>query len=290
MTDITIRLLHNSADMDAAVSLQQIYWGEDMSAIVPGHMLLSIARYGGHVHGAFVDDEMVGMLLGFLGAEIHPAKTDPAPQKLLVMSKRMVVQPQHRGRKIGENLKLAQRDFAIDHAIQLVTWTFDPLLSRNAYLNLHKLAGIGQKYEVNYFGSSASDPMLSGDRLVVNWWVNHPQTTRKLNSQRVLPETLTAANQTAISDRGFLTPVTRRMNFEGFDALTVEIPYEFVPLERNQPQLASRWRDHIRDVFQALLEAGYIATDFITKKPDSDGDRQRSYYIFTPHDGSFTFR
>jgi predicted GNAT superfamily acetyltransferase len=276
--------------MDTAVDLQKIYWGDDMSAIVPAHMLLSIARYGGHVHGAFDGEKMVGMLLGFLGADINPAASDSAPQKMLVMSKRMVVQPQYRGQKIGENLKLAQREFAIDHNIQLVTWTFDPLLSRNAYLNLHKLAGIGQQYKVDYFGSNASDPTLSGDRLVVNWWVNHPQTTQNLNSERTLPETLTPANQTAVDDRGFLTPVTRRMSLAGFEALTVEIPYEFVPLERNQPQLASRWRDHIRDVFQALLKAGYIAVDFTTKKPKSAGERPRSYYIFTPHDGTFTFR
>ena len=60
------------ADMDAAVELQKVYWGENQADLVPAHMLLSIARYGGHIHAAYDGNDMVGLLMGFLGANIHP--------------------------------------------------------------------------------------------------------------------------------------------------------------------------------------------------------------------------
>lgn len=294
--DITIDLLHTAQEMASAVRLQQTYWGEDMSAIVPEHMLLSIARYGGHVHGAFDDGKMVGMLLGFLGADIDPAGSDNAPERLLIMSKRMVVLPEYRGRKIGERLKLAQRDYAIQHNIPLVTWTFDPLLSRNAYLNLRKLAGIGQEYKLNYFGSAAADPTLSGDRLVVNWWVQHPTTTEKLQAEKPPISQGRCINQVSLGEGGYLVPTTLMETLPEYDTLTVEIPREFVPLERNKPSLAQQWRDHVRQAFVKLLEGGYLATDFITMKqtPAADDspfadERLRSYYVFTRDDGSYAF-
>ena len=145
MTEIDIRTLHTAEEMSLAVELQRVYWGDNMADLVPDHMLLSISRYGGHIHAAYDGDKMVGLLIGFLGADIEANDKADAPSQLYVMSKRMVVLPEYRGQKIGEHLKQAQRQFAQQHNIQLVLWTFDPLLSRNAYLNLHKLGATGQK-------------------------------------------------------------------------------------------------------------------------------------------------
>ncbi|MCA9914768.1 MAG: GNAT family N-acetyltransferase, partial [Anaerolineae bacterium] len=177
MTAITIRTLHSPDEMDEAVRLQQIYWGENMSDIVPTHMLLSISRYGGHIHAAFDDERMVGLLVGFLGAKYKEGYSQHATDSLCIMSKRLVVLPEYRGKKIGELLKLAQRDFALQHGISLVEWTYDPMLARNAHLNLHKLRGVVQEYEENYFGSASAHPTMRADRLVVDWWVGHPHVT-----------------------------------------------------------------------------------------------------------------
>src|SRR5690606_24744048 len=102
MTEITIRTLHSADEMSAAVDLQRVYWGNNMEDLVPEHMLLSIARYGGHIHAAYDGNRMVGLLMGFLGADIDPDEASDAPSQLYVMSKRMVVLPEYRGQKIGE--------------------------------------------------------------------------------------------------------------------------------------------------------------------------------------------
>jgi chorismate synthase len=275
--EITIRTLHTPEEMQAAVDLQKIYWGEDMGDLVPGHMLTSIANYGGHVHGAFDGDKMVGMLLGFLGADISPNDNRHAPSRMLVMSKRMVVLPEYRSHKIGEKLKVAQADFARQHGIQLVTWTFDPLLSRNAYLNLHKLGAVGQKYLEDYFGGNSDNPVLQSDRLVANLWVNHPHIKNRPDTDF---STAPVANGVSLSPDSLLVP--QDFHVPDSSCIRMEIPMEFQPIESIDTKLAQRWRDHVRLGFNSLLGAGYIATDFMRVE-------NRVFYVFTRDDGSFDF-
>jgi chorismate synthase len=273
-TQVEIRALIHPKELEQAVELQKIYWGDDMGDIVPAHMLLSIVSYGGHVFGGFVDGKLVGVLMGFLGAKVTPEDDKLASASLLVMSKRMVVLPEYRNYKIGERLKIAQRDFAIHHGIELVTWTFDPMLSRNAYLNIHKLGAVGQGYQSNFFGEDATNPTLSGDRLVANWWVFHPHT-----ADRSLKEFLDApiANQvdSDFTPTGFSIPSA--------PTVLLEVHPDFQPVEKSNPTLAGKWRSHMREVFPALLDAGYLATDVIRRDA-------HSFYVFTHDDGTYSFK
>lgn len=278
MTEIRYTTLHTAAEMRAAVDLQKVYWGDNMADLVPQHMLLSIARYGGHLHAAYDGDNMVGLLIGFSGADIHPDDNVDAPSRMFVMSKRMVVLPGYRGQKIGETLKQCQREFAQRHHIQRVVWTFDPLLSRNAYLNIHKLGAVGQKYEENYFGEDPLNPVLSADRLQVNWWVNHPSLD---NRPRLDYSDAALVNTVRFTDDGLLYP--HDVDFPDGNVLRLEIPMEFVPLDRIDPDTGKRWRDVVRYAFTELLARGYLATDFA--RIDN-----RVFYIFTRDDGTYTFQ
>lgn len=260
--------------MDAAVELQTIYWGSDMGALVPAHMLLSLAAYGGHVLGAFVDGQMIGMLLGFLGTDLSPEIEAPAAEHLLMMSKRMVVLPEYRGKKVGEALKLEQRRIALRQGVPLVTWTFDPLLSRNAYLNLHKLAATGQRYVRNYFGDATRYARLSQDRIVVNWWVRNPVTCARLDAGetiRLNGDRLQRLNADHAS--GELMHPPQGMPAWDAQVLCIEIPAEFDQLEQRDYALAARWRDYVRELFTALFEQSYHAIDFVR-------EGARSYYVF----------
>ena len=245
-----------------------------MGALVPAHMLLSLASYGGHVLGAVVDERMIGMLLGFLGTDLAPEMEAPAAEHLLIMSKRMVVLPEYRGQKVGEALKLEQRRIALRQSVPLVTWTFDPLLSRNAYLNLHKLAATGQHYMRNYFGDSTRYSMLSQDRIVVNWWVNHPATCARLDAGetiRLPKDRLQRLN--AAHEHSDLPQPPQKV--QGWDAqvLYIEIPAQFDQIEQRDKSLAAHWRDYVREVFTALFEQSYYAIDFVR-------EGARSYYLF----------
>lgn len=284
---ITYRELQTSAEMDAAVALQKIYWGEDMGALVPAHMLLSLVAYGGHVPAAYDGDTMVGVLVGFLGASQNMGKTLPLRDRLLVMSKRMVVLPEYRSHNIGTQLKLMQRDYAQRNGIQLVTWTFDPLLARNAYLNIYKLGATGQRYETDYFGASQY-AMISGDRLVVNWWVDHPLTTAHIQAkmpkytiQHYLDHDAAIINPVMLNAVGRPVP-PEKCTIPDNPVLLLEIPAEFVALEQQDNELARVWREHIRQIFPQVIQAGYLVTNFIR-------DGARTLYVLTRDDGTFNF-
>jgi len=284
MHGANIRLLSDNTELQQVVHLQQVYWGEDADALVPLHMLASIVNYGGHVFGAIIDKQLVGVLIGFLGADIDPDSTANAAQRLLVMSKRMVVLPEMRGRGIGEMLKLAQRDYALKHGIQLVTWTFDPLLARNAYLNLHKLAAIGQAYQPDYFGSAAIHPTLRADRLVVKWWVNHPITSQRIEGSWdfCVRDATPVVNPPRLGRDNILIPADSWSLQQDEETVLLEIPLEFVPIETLDTGLAQAWRDQIRDVFSTLLPAGYVALDVIRRD-------WRVYYVLSRAYTSFDF-
>lgn len=275
--EIVYRALKSPEEMERAVDLQKNYWGEDGLSLVPSHMLLSMANYGGQVLGAYDGERLVGVLMGFIGADISHEDSTPAAQRLLVMSKRMIVLPEYRSHKIGEQLKQRQRQYALQHGIPLVTWTFDPLLARNAYLNIHKLGAIGQHYQLDYFGAHASNPTLSADRLVANWWVAHPHLERP--AERPHP------------DAPCFNRVEHRPDFpvpHDLHPLTdeaqwlLEIPADFHALQARESKLSAHWRAHIRQAMQALFGAGYLATDVIRY-------HERVYYVFTRDDGSFSF-
>ena len=282
MLDITIRRLTTAREFDQAVELQKTYWGEDASNLVPRHMMHSLAKHGGHLLGAYRDEALLGLVIGFIGTANDNAKprSEPAAERLLIMSKRMLVLPQYRGQSIGFALKMAQRDFALNQSIPLVTWTFDPLLAPNAHLNIRKLGGVIQGYVVNYFALEGTDTLTS-DRLIVEWWVG----TKRVRA-------CAAGNPSRISLHQHLeqdTPVFSSadecdpdIDLSAEAALSesiqclVEIPANILKLEATAPRLAQRCRQQIREIIPQLLCAGYSIADFVHGEIAGN---QRSFYV-----------
>lgn len=273
---IEIRSLHARHEMQTAVDIQKVYWGDDPENLVPAHMLFSIVNYGGHVLAAMDGDTMVGVLIGFLGTNIEDRKR-PAMANLLLASKRMVVLPQYRGQGVGYRLKLAQRDIAIQQGVRLINWTFDPLVSRNAYLNIRKLGCVTHRYETDYYADGE-------DRVVVDWWVTSRRVEERLNGSRgvlTLRQYLETGapiyNPTRRTDDGGVVPGDELVKPQGSFAL-VEIPQDFESIAKLNPTLALRWRHTIRDAFRVLLSEGFIVTDFVR---ESHEGRERTFYVFS---------
>lgn len=290
MSQITIRPLYELAEMYDAVELQKTYWGEEIESVVPAHMLFTIALYGGQVLAAMDGDKMIGVLIGLLGADMTQDER-PAMANLMIASKRMVVLPEYRSQGIGYQLKLAQREFAIKQGIRLVTWTFDPLLSRNGYLNLRKLGSISQKYVENLFGTGGELSSLgSSDRFSVEWWVWTPRVEARVNGEDGKPSLdaeiergAMIVNPTA-QKNGYIYPSDHDINVDETHLL-VEIPPNYPDIETADPGLALGWRDHSRGIFQNLMGRGYLVTDFIHQ---TDGERERSFYLML-HRSRFDF-
>ncbi len=289
---ITIRPLTSFAEMDEAVALQRQIWN-DPTTVIYQHMLISLVRSGGLLMGAVKDKLLVGFVLSYLGIE-SPEADRPAMANLKMVSQRMAVLPEYRGGGIAYALKLAQRDYAVKQGIRLITWTFDPLNSRNAHLNIRKLGVTVQHYERNYYGIKPS-PLVSldqSDRLVADWRVTNARVDQRLHGRRgqlrldqyLSADTVKIINPTTVGPDNLPRPGAPKPT-TGLLALT-EIPANFDEILRADDVLAREWRAHSREVLTEAFRANYIVTDFL--HVDYEG-RQRSFYVFSAAEALASF-
>ena len=175
---MTIRPIFELKELQKCVELQREAWGLADIEIIPVRMLVTQNRVGGLVLGAFENEQIVG----FLNA--MPGVRDGMPYWY---SQMLAVRNPYRNRGIGSDLKLAQRDHARQRGIHLIEWTFDPLESKNAYLNIAKLGVIARRYYVNLYGATASELQqgLESDRLIAEWWIDKPRLCVAGDTRRV---------------------------------------------------------------------------------------------------------
>ncbi|MGH9064999.1 MAG: GNAT family N-acetyltransferase [Acidimicrobiales bacterium] len=163
---LTVRELAEPAEHRAAEALLASVWSvRPEQAPVPGDVMRSLSYTGGYVAGAFAEDELIGAAVGFLatGAGASPLRQ--------LHSHVAGVIPSAQGRHVGSALKLHQRAWALERGLGTITWTFDPLVRRNAFFNLTKLGAGATTYLTDFYGEMR-DGINEGqgsDRLLVRW-------------------------------------------------------------------------------------------------------------------------
>ncbi len=164
---LSYRDLRGLQEMKAAYDLQHLVWGDDDLADPPDLMMV-VQSEGGCVAGAFDGDVLAGYVFAF------PTK-DPDVQH----SHRLAVRPEYRSFGLGAGLKHYQRDWCAARGIKIIRWTYDPLIARNANLNINRLGAVGRSYHVNYYGAAGRyNGGVDTDRVVAEWHVQgRPQTS-----------------------------------------------------------------------------------------------------------------
>ena len=237
--------------------------------VVPLHLLLTVQRNGGLLLGAFDGGDLVGFLFGF------PAFDRGGKPKHC--SHMMGVDPGYQGAGIGYQLKVAQREFALSQGLDLVTWTYDPLESRNAFLNIHKLGAVCRTYIRDYYGTLADGLNLGlpSDRFEVEWWIAGDPLDRHLPDQEGewVSSSVLLANATAPG--GLLVPGSLALDADA-PTIRVEIPADYQAIKAADPGLALEWRLVMRQVSETYFAAGYTVVDFQSQKTRRD---RRSFYI-----------
>jgi len=276
---LTIRPLDSNADFEELEEVQRAIWPGSELIVVPMHLLTTVAHNGGLVLGAFDEGHMVGFVFGFLGTDDRESHR-PAMARLKCCSHQLGVVPEYRDQGVGRQLKLAQRRWALDQGVRLVTWTFDPLESRNANLNIARLGCVSQTYKRNVYGEMGDELNrgLPSDRFQVDWWITSNRVKQRLSGKRpplseaqMLSAGATVVNPPLPSATGWPAPPDEAIWPDATLAL-VEIPGDFQSLKQSDRSLAFDWRLHTREVFERLFDDGYIVTDFIhQRQPFSRG-------------------
>lgn len=165
---MTIRPVTSITDLQGCVELQREAWGVADIDVIPVRMLVTQNRIGGLVLGAFDKDRLVG----FVNA--MPGIRDGMPYWY---SQMLGVAKDYWNTGLGSQLKIAQRDQARQRGLALIEWTYDPLESKNAHLNIVKLGVIIRRYYVNLYGATTSrlQQGLESDRVIAEWWIDRPR-------------------------------------------------------------------------------------------------------------------
>jgi predicted GNAT superfamily acetyltransferase len=249
--DVTIRECVTVEDFRQCIELERAIWHDDDIGIMPIRLYMVSRACNAPTIGAF---DQAGRLVGF----VHT---------MLALKGRQVVYHSHlaavieglRHKEIGYRMKLKQREFAMNAGIPLIIWTFDPLQSRNAHLNINKLGAIIRRYEENYYGEGLSVVFgkdVPSDRIFAEWWVRSPQVEAALAGIRPRVE----------------------------NAATVLIPEEINRVREQSLDEHLSWRLRVRADFRRRLYEGLIARGF-----ERDSASGVGRYLFGADERQFSF-
>ncbi len=159
--------------------------------------------------------------------------------------------------------------------LDLITWTFDPLESRNAYLNFRKLGATCQTYLRDLYGSmrDALNIALPSDRFQVDWHIASTHVADRLSGKRnhLSLSSLQAGgvpllNHALPGDPP--RPAEVSLPIQG-PRLLIQIPAYFQAIKRVDMGLARAWRLQTRALFEAAFAEGYVATDLLFENGQS---------------------
>jgi len=240
---------------DAAELFVEVWRTPRAEAPCTPALLRALAHSGNYVAGARVGGRLVGASVGFL----HPDGSAVGLHSHITG-----VRPEVQGRGVGFALKQHQRAWALARDLPVVTWTFDPLVRRNAFLNLVKLGAEIVEYLPDFYGPMG-DGINAGDetdRCMVSWPLARERAVAASHGAAVEPdlEALRKAGASVLLDEdaagGPVTPDAA----PGAGALLVKVPGDIVAMRAADPRLASRWRHALRATMGEALGRGLAAT------------------------------
>jgi predicted GNAT superfamily acetyltransferase len=285
---IEIRSIESPEDIRKLEDLQRRAWNMDDIEVIPARTMHAIQFNGGLLLGAYDGDELVGFVFGVLGTVqgLHNRIDQVAAARLQLYSTIMGVLPQYHNQGVAYQLKVAQREFALRLGIRLVTWTYDPLESRNGWLNIGKLGAVCHRYIRNYHGELGGiNAGLNTDRFYVEWWVTGNRVRarvgrhrRPLSYDQLIAGRAQLVNEADFDDRGLLVPPATFAESEA-NVVLIEIPSDIQAVKAQDMDLARAWRAHTRVLFEHYFAHQFIVTDF-ARRPVSEAS-DRSYYVLT---------
>jgi predicted GNAT superfamily acetyltransferase len=272
---IVIRDLNSIDELLQLREVEKEVWGMADNDTLPLTLAIACKAAGNIFVGAFDQDiekvkekdkskskkneRLVGFAFGFLGRE-HGQMT--------LHSHMLAVLDAYRHLDVGSRLKQAQRERALAMGIKEMTWTYDPLQSRNAHFNFAKLGVISDTYKVDFYGPETSSILHRNgtDRLWVRWLLSSRRVRDRLAGKNHRVETLDALK--------LLAPLVRfdptngkpaRANLAeslGRQRVSIEIPGDILEVERGDMALAREWREATRWAFRESVKAGFVVTEF----------------------------
>ena len=266
MSRAQIRLLKNVDEYRQCEVVQTHVWG---APGVTREILTATQKYGGAVIGTLIGGKVVGFIYAFL-AQYHG--------RLIHWSHMMALEPEYRDQGWGFRMKLLHREVVLERGLQSICWTFDPLQSRNARLNISRLGALPDEYIPDCYGRFPSllEKGLPSDRWVANWRIATARVEARLRGEcPAFNAAIPRVNETRLNSHGFAQNRPIRLDLAERELL-VETPANTDAMRTHALPLARRWRLEARRIFQHYLARGYRVVDFLPPQPATE---QRCFYL-----------
>ena len=253
---ITYKKIENLPDIQEVVQLQSDIWSQDV--VTPLPQLVASIHHGGIIIGSYWNNRLIGFCYGFSGVKNG---------EQYLVSHMTGIRTEFQSMRIGMQLKLRQREWALANGYEKIIWTYDPLEMRNGFFNLCKLGAYSKTYYQSYYGEMPDklNKGLPSDRLLVEWVIGSNRVNKAL-SEKVLAQ-----------DRDFVKLLHSDGEFpvkEGVQVCQkqlgylVSVPTSIQDLKQTNLEAASAWRFALREVLSKALANGFIITG-VQKKPNS---------------------
>lgn len=259
---VQIRPARTRDEFVACVDLQRDTWGRGFSDVVPLSMLQITAKMKGVVTGAFGPD---GTLYGFVYGV-----TGLRRGELAHWSHMLAVRPEARNRGIGRRLKLAQKEELLGVGVRTMYWTFDPLVARNAHLNINLLGATVDEFVQNMYGTSDSElHQLGTDRFIAKWDLARTQATGEVDRASTSGEAPRDERAEASRGQSESRPVVWAPGSDttlpppDAELIEVLIPRDIEEVEARSFDEALGWRRSTRRAFNHFLDGHYAIRRFI---------------------------
>ena len=251
---VQVRLLSEVDELHEVTALIDRTWGEGTDEVsVP--MLRAMTMAGNFVSGAFDGERLVGICVAFFGT----------PRAAHLHSHLAAVDTAYRGRGVGFALKVHQWAWAYAGDVATISWTYDPLQRRNAFLNLARLRATPTAWLANFYGNVDDD--VNGteptDRLLVSWSVAAKETRlASARETRVVDGAALEADGASVLLTGgpHDEPVERAD--DGAGIVLIGVPADITAVRRDDIGRARAWREAVERTLGAALLAGHRVTGF----------------------------
>jgi predicted GNAT superfamily acetyltransferase len=225
--------------------LDAVWGGWDGAAGIQDSTILALAHAGNYAEIAILGDDPVGAALGFFGVPLGD----------VLHSHVVGVLPRAAGLGIGTMIKKRQREWCLQRSIGTMTWTFDPLVARNAYFNIEKLGARPTHYMIDYYGQMR-DGLNAGqasDRVLLTWdlTADAPAPGRVARDRTFVVLAANAGGRPELANPP-----------SDCEHVSIEIPSDIEHLRRENTPLSHEWRLALRQTLPQLLGTGWNVTSF----------------------------
>lgn len=250
---ISMKRVTDNEDLEEVTKLLAIVWGE--VSIIPIAHLIAVNHNGGIVIAAFEEEskQVVGFCYGFAGVDVN--------QKPYIYSHMLAIHPDYRDVGIGSQLKIAQKEWALEYGYDVMKWTFDPLEIRNGYLNICKLGGTVRTYIPEFYGAMKDkvNKGLLSDRLLLEWELKSDRLQLAVDGSGMEKEVWKTYHSLLdwTESNGFPVPGHCR-EIDNEDGYLVAIPKDIQSIKEADLDLLTAWRLAVREALMTAFEAGYV--------------------------------